>query len=153
MYLFLVVALSTSTSVPPFGNYFVDFFETIVTLSAILLPIKSHVASAVFWIALFEAAFIASVVDLLALSRSFWPYYLKFYTASVISRCGTFSPFFSLVTLISVLSSNFIVSGVKSSRLYPFLILNVTQFSILFTYICTDGLSVFSPCFFKIYSK
>ena len=48
MYLFLVVALSTSTSVSPFGNYFVDFFETIVTLSAILLPIKSHVASAVF---------------------------------------------------------------------------------------------------------
>ena len=45
------------------------------------------------------------------------------------------------------------VSGVKSSRLYPSLILNITLFSILFTYICTDGLSVFSPCFFKMYSK
>ena len=47
--------------------------------------------------------------------------------------------FFSLAILFSVLSSNFIVSGVKSSRLYPFLLLNVTLFSIFFTYICTDG--------------
>ena len=49
-------------------------------------------------------------------------------TTSLISRCGTFSPFFSLVILYSVLPSNFIVSGVKSSRLYPFLILNVTPY-------------------------
>ena len=41
---------------------FLDFFETFI-LSAILLPIKLSVASAVFWIALFEAVFIASAVD------------------------------------------------------------------------------------------
>ena len=50
---------------------FLDFLETLVILSAILLPIKSPVASAVFWIALFEAVFIASAVDFFALSRSF----------------------------------------------------------------------------------
>ena len=76
MYLFLGLVLSTFISVPSFGNSFVDFFKTLAILSAILLPIKSPVASAVFWIALFDAAFIASAVDFLALSRSFWPYYL-----------------------------------------------------------------------------
>ena len=60
-----------SASVSSFRNFFVDFFETLVVLSAILLPVKSSVASAVFGIALFEAAFIASVVDFLALSKSF----------------------------------------------------------------------------------
>ena len=48
MYLFLGVALSTSTSVLSFGNSSVDFFETLVILSAILLPIKSPAASAVY---------------------------------------------------------------------------------------------------------
>ena len=61
-------------------------------------------------------------------------------TTSVISRCGTFSPFLSLVILFSVLLSNFIVSSVKSSRMYQFLILNVILFSVLFPYIVTDGL-------------
>ena len=50
---------------------FLDLLETLVILSAILLPIKSLVASAVFWIALFEAVYIASVADFFALSRSF----------------------------------------------------------------------------------
>ena len=59
----LGVALSTSNSLSLFCNSLVDFFEALVILSAILLPIKSPVASAVFWIALFDAAFIASVVD------------------------------------------------------------------------------------------
>ena len=71
MYLFLGVALSTSTSVSLFCNSLLDFFETLVILSAILLPIKSPVASAVFWISHFEAVFIASAVDFLALLRSF----------------------------------------------------------------------------------
>ena len=53
-----------------------DFFETLVILSAILLPIKSPVASAVFWFSLFQAVFIAPAVDFLALSRSFWLYLL-----------------------------------------------------------------------------
>ena len=39
------------------------FFVALVTLSAILLPIKWPVTFAVFWIALFEAVFIASVKD------------------------------------------------------------------------------------------
>ena len=71
MYLFLGVALSTSISVSLFCNSFADFFETLVILSEILLLIKSSVFSAVFLITLFDAIFIASVVDFLALSRSF----------------------------------------------------------------------------------
>ena len=51
-----LLALSSS-------KFLEDFFETLVVLSAVLLPIKSPVASAAFWIALFEAVFIASVVD------------------------------------------------------------------------------------------
>ena len=66
---------------------------------------------------------------------------------------STFSPFLSLDILLSVLSSNFIVPGVKSSRYYPFLISNVILFSILFTYILIDGLPTFSLCFLRIYSK
>ena len=62
-FLFLGVSFSTSTSVLLFCNSLVGFFETLVILSEILLPIKSPVASAVFWIALFEAVFVASVVD------------------------------------------------------------------------------------------
>ena len=37
-------------------------------------------------------------------------------TTFVISRCGTFSPFLSLVISFSGLPSNFIVSVVKSAR-------------------------------------
>ena len=51
-------------------------FDTLVILSAILLRIKSTAASAFFRIALFEAVFIASVLDFLALLRSFWLYFL-----------------------------------------------------------------------------
>ena len=83
IYLFLGVAISTSSSfVWSLScnflecNYIAAFFETLVILSALLLPIKSPVASAVYWIVLFDAAFIASAVDYLALSRSFWPYLL-----------------------------------------------------------------------------
>ena len=69
-----MVALSTSTSASLFCNSFADFFETLAILSA-------PVPSVIFWIALFDAVFIASVVDFLALSRSFWPYLLfKFLT-------------------------------------------------------------------------
>ena len=55
---------------------FLDFLETLVILSSILLPIKSPVASTAFWIALFEAVSITTAVDYFALSRSFWPYLL-----------------------------------------------------------------------------
>ena len=40
--------LALSTYASSFCNSLVDFFETLVILSAILLPIKSPVASAVF---------------------------------------------------------------------------------------------------------
>ena len=45
--------------------FFGEVFETLVILSAILFPIKSPVASAVFLIALFEAVSSASVADCL----------------------------------------------------------------------------------------
>ena len=78
MYLFLLVVISTLSSSSLL--LLEGFFKTLVILSAVLLPIKSPVASAVLWIALFDAVFMPSVVDLLALSRSFWPYLLlKFY--------------------------------------------------------------------------
>ena len=69
--------------------------------------------------------------------------------ASSISRLGTFSPFLSLVVLFLVLPSYFIVPGVKISKLYQFLSLNVGLFLILFTNICTDSLSAI----FKMYLK
>ena len=54
-----------------------DFLVLLVILLAIFfLPIKSLFASADFWIALFEAVFIASAVDSLALSRGLAPYLL-----------------------------------------------------------------------------
>ena len=68
LYLFLWAVISTSSLLLLsllllLILLLLGFFETFVILSAILLPVKSPVASAVFWIALFEAVFIASVVD------------------------------------------------------------------------------------------
>ena len=74
MYLFLGVVNSSSSSIV--GNFLVGFLETLVILSAILLPTKSPVVSAVFCIALLEAVFIASVADFLAVSTSFFQYLL-----------------------------------------------------------------------------
>ena len=74
MYFFLGTpfGLALSTSISLLASFFVAFFvETFVILSVILLPIKSPVASVVFSIALFEAVYVASVVDFLALSKSF----------------------------------------------------------------------------------
>ena len=53
IYLFLGVVNSASSSIV--GNFLVDFLGTLAILSAILLPTKSTVASAVFCIALLEA--------------------------------------------------------------------------------------------------
>ena len=50
------------TSISSFCNSLEDFFKMLVILSAILLPIKSPVASAVFYITPFEEVFVASVV-------------------------------------------------------------------------------------------
>ena len=74
MYISFGVSDSSLTSL--FCERVEDFVETLVILSAILLTIKSPVASAVFWIAVFEAVFIASVVDFFFLLRNFWPYLL-----------------------------------------------------------------------------
>ena len=74
-------------------------------------------------------------------------------TTSVIWKWQIFSRFLSLVILPLVLPSNFIVSDVKSLRYYPVLISNVIPSLTLFAYILIEGLSVFSPYVFKIYSK
>ena len=71
MYLFLWVDNSVSSSIV--GNFLVDFLETLVILSVVLLPTKSPAASAVFCIALLEEVFIASVADFVAVSTSFFP--------------------------------------------------------------------------------
>ena len=53
-----------------------DVSETLVVLSAMLLPIKSPVAFALSWIALFEEVLSASIADGLAWPESFWLYLL-----------------------------------------------------------------------------
>ena len=63
---------------------FLDFSETVVILSAILLLIKSSVTSAVFRIVLFKAVFIASVAV-------FFPYQEVFDDI----YCLNFYPFFA----------------------------------------------------------
>ena len=54
-----------------------------------------------------------------------------------------------LVILFPMLPSNLIVSGVKSPKTFSVLILNVYLFSILFTYILIERLSIFSLFFVK----
>ena len=74
----IYLSLGISLSSPIFSSSFVTvsgllyskIFETFVILTRLLLPIKSPVASAVFWTALFEAVFNASIADCLAGSRS-----------------------------------------------------------------------------------
>ena len=71
VYLSLGISLSFSfETISEF--YYCEFFETLVILLEILLPIKSPVASAVFWITLFGIVLSASVADCLAWSRIFW---------------------------------------------------------------------------------
>ena len=63
IYLSFGISLSFSSIFEAFCGWIsFEDFEILVILSAILLPIRSPVASEVFWIALFEAVFIASVV-------------------------------------------------------------------------------------------
>ena len=69
--MYLSFGISISVLALLFCSSLEDFLEIIIILSVILLPIKSPIASAVFRIAIFEAVFIASVVDFLAVSRSF----------------------------------------------------------------------------------
>ena len=67
-YVYLSVSISSSFVADFFG---VEVFEAFVVLSAILLPVKSLVASAGFWITYFQAVLNVSVTDVLAWSRSF----------------------------------------------------------------------------------
>ena len=127
---FLWVVNSTSSVSSLLSNSLVDFSETLVILSAILLPIKSLVASAVFWIALFEAVFIASVADFLVVSIIYWLYLLlKFlpmfltkdknpypftYTLSLGSiECLIFITFIYLITTV-----RFILSSISDGLLF-----------------------------------
>ena len=66
-------SLGISVSSKLFHEYnFYGDFDPLVILFAILLSIKSPVASAFFSVAFFEAVFITPVVDFSVLSRSFW---------------------------------------------------------------------------------
>ena len=61
---YLSLGISFSSSLLTVSDLFCcKFFETFVILLAILLTIKPAVASAVFWIALFEAVLYASAAD------------------------------------------------------------------------------------------
>ena len=79
MYLLLLVVISAYSFVLSLLSIsLTGFFDMLVILSAILLPIKSPVASSVFCVALLEAVFIAPVADFLAVSIVFF-FYLTFY--------------------------------------------------------------------------
>ena len=78
IYLFYGVSISSSFCE---CNSLGDFFETLVILYGILLSIKSPIPSAIFWIALFEAFFIASVVDFVAYLEVFNHYLLFMFFA------------------------------------------------------------------------
>ena len=69
------------------------------------------------------------------------------------SKWGSFSPFSSLVILLLVLQSNFIVSGIKSLILYPVLISNVNLFTVLFTYIFIKNYQFFLHVLFFKYTQ
>ena len=75
-FLWVVISVSSSSLL---GNSLTDVFDMLVILSAILLPIKSVVASAIFSNALFQAVFIASVVHFLAVSKLYWLYLLPIF--------------------------------------------------------------------------
>ena len=75
-------------------------------------------------------------------------------TLSVISSFNTFSLLLSLVVLFWVLRSNFFFSGIKSSRLYPFLFFKCNSiFYLIYIYLYWCFINIFSMLCSKIYSK
>ena len=94
----------------PFERSSFDNFETLVILSAILLPIKPPVDYAVFWVAVFEAIFIASVVDFLGISRSFWPYLLLKFLPMILAIDKNLYPFTYILSLGSIEYLTFIMN-------------------------------------------
>ena len=82
-----------------FKLFCVNFLETFVVLSAILLPIKSPIASAVFSIPLFDVVLSASVVNLwLEFNTAFllWLYYLMTKIKFILSPFSTGLLFWSV---------------------------------------------------------
>ena len=75
IYLSLGISLSCSVIIIS-GLFCGEILQVFVILLAILLPIKSPVISAVFWITFFEVVLSAFVADCLTWSRSFWLYLL-----------------------------------------------------------------------------
>ena len=73
IYLSLGISLSCSVIIIS-GLFCGEILQAFVILLAILLPIKSPVNSAVFWITFFEVVLSAFVADCLTWSRSFWQY-------------------------------------------------------------------------------
>ena len=71
IYIFLIISSSFVS-----GLIFGEVFDALVFVSTILIPIKSLVVSAVFWMTLFEEVLKASVVDCLAWWRRSWLYLL-----------------------------------------------------------------------------
>ena len=77
---FLRIYIFISLAISIFSNSFIatselfcgEFFETFVILSAVLLPIKSSVAYAIFWIAFLRAVLTNSLADCYQWFRSFW---------------------------------------------------------------------------------
>ena len=83
-----------------FCNEFLGFF---VNLLAILLPLKSPITFAVFWIALFEAVVLsASAADYVAWSRSFWLYLLFMFLLILLPMFFAIFFFFFIKRQISV---------------------------------------------------
>ena len=70
----LLTSIFSSSFVTISELFYGEVFVTFVIQSAILLPIKSPVAFAVFWIDFFEAVLDASEADCLAWSITFWLY-------------------------------------------------------------------------------
>ena len=95
-------------------------FLTFDICSAISLPVKSPVASAVFWIAFFEAVLSTPVANCLAWYRSFWLYLLLTF---LLTFLWLFFPYFWHKTKIHSLLQIFDIS-VK---------LNIVSFFICYT--------------------
>ena len=82
----ILVGCGVSTVVDFFGSAGVLFEGSFVIFSAILVSTGSSVASAVFWIALFETVLKVLVAKLFVMSRSFCLYLLLRFLFRLLSR-------------------------------------------------------------------
>ena len=73
IYIYLSLGISLSSFIVIVSELFCgELLENFAILLAILLPIKSPAASAVFWTTLFKIVLSAYIADCLAWSRSYW---------------------------------------------------------------------------------